>query len=148
MKGKMRILVLNGPNLNLLGTREPEIYGRKTLDQINRDLRVKFPAVDFEFFQSNHEGDLIDKLQSEKFGGAIFNPGAFTHYSYALYDCIRAIGYPVVEVHLSDIRSREEFRRVSVIAPACLTSIMGQGAKGYESGMKALMETLAKKEDR
>lgn len=144
----MRVLVLNGPNLNLLGSREPEIYGRLTLDEINDDLRAKFPGVDFEFYQSNHEGDLIDKLQSEKFAGAVFNPGAFTHYSYALYDCIRAMEYPVVEVHLSDISSREEFRKVSVIGPACVRSIMGIGAKGYLMGVEALMETGDKTEDR
>ncbi len=145
---RMRVLVLNGPNLNLLGSREPDIYGRLTLDEINDDLRVKFPGVDFEFYQSNHEGDLIDKLQSDKFDGAVFNPGAFTHYSYALYDCIRAMDYPVVEVHLSDINSREDFRKVSVIAPACLKSIMGLGAKGYHFGVEVLMETGDKTEDR
>ena len=138
----MRILVLNGPNLNLLGSREPEIYGRETLDDINEGLRLKFPELDFEFFQSNHEGALIDKLQAEKYSGAVFNPGAFTHYSYALYDCIRAMDFPVIEIHLSDISAREEFRKVSVIAPACAGSIMGQGAQGYAMGVEMLMEMI------
>jgi 3-dehydroquinate dehydratase-2 len=136
----MKILLLNGPNLNLLGTREPEVYGKETLDDIFLGLKEKFPQIEFEIFQSNSEGALIDKLQSAKVDGAVFNPGAFTHYSYALFDCIKAIKYPVIEVHLSNIHTREEFRRKSVIAPACKGGIYGLGSKGYELAVRALLE--------
>jgi len=136
----MKILILNGPNLNLLGKREPEIYGRQTLEDINFALASSFPAVQFDCFQSNSEGALLDKLQSEKYDGAVFNPGAFTHYSYALYDCIRALPYPVIEVHLSNTAAREEFRRKSVIAPACQGSIIGLGSQGYHLAVQALTE--------
>jgi 3-dehydroquinate dehydratase II len=134
----MRILILNGPNLNMLGKREPEIYGKETLEDINSRLKKRFPAIDFEFFQSNHEGALMDKLQSEVFDGAAFNPGAFTHYSYALYDAIKSVSYPVVEVHISNTAAREEFRRKSVVAPACRGSIIGMGTLGYELAVEYL----------
>ena len=135
----MQILVLNGPNLNLLGKREPEVYGSTTLEEIDDSLVVKYPQVDFTFFQSNHEGELIDKLQSGNFNGAVFNPGAFTHYSYALYDCIKAVTYPVIEVHISNTAAREKFRRKSVIAPACKGSIIGLGIAGYALAVRALL---------
>jgi len=134
----MRILVLNGPNLNIMGKREPDIYGKETLEEIYSRLKMRFPEVDFAFFQSNHEGALIDKLQSEHFDGAVFNPGAFTHYSYALYDAVKSVAYSVVEVHISNTAAREEFRRKSVIAPACKGSVIGLGTKGYELAVQAL----------
>jgi 3-dehydroquinate dehydratase-2 len=132
--------LLNGPNLNLLGQREPEIYGPDRLEDIADRLRNKFPGVEFEWFQSNSEGALMDKLQQAEVEGAVFNPGAYSHYSYALYDCVRALSYPVIEVHLSNITGREEFRQRSVIAPACKGVIYGLGALGYELAVKALME--------
>jgi len=136
----MRILILNGPNLNLLGQREPEIYSNETLEDIHRQLSSLFPSLQFDFFQSNSEGALLDKLQSDKYDGAVINPGALTHYSYALYDCIRALPFPVIEVHISNTASREEFRRRSVIAPACKGSIIGLGGKGYQLAVRALIE--------
>ena len=134
----MQILVLHGPNLNLLGKREPDVYGSTTLEEIDGGLAGQYPEVEFTFFQSNHEGELIDNLQSGDFDGAVFNPGAFTHYSFALYDCIKAIGYPVIEVHISNTAAREKFRRKSVIAPACKGSISGLGIAGYALAVRAL----------
>ncbi len=130
-----KILVLNGPNLNLLGERDPSIYGSKTLDSIERDLAelaMKF-GVEVECFQSNHEGDLIDKIHAERkyCHGIIINPGALTHYSYALRDAIEAVGIPTVEVHISDIFSREDWRRKSVISDVAWKVIAGKGAEGY-----------------
>ena len=136
----MKILVLNGANLNLLGKREPEIYGEKTLDDVRFMLEQRFPQVDFEFFQSNNEGELIDKMQTLSPDGAVINPGAFTHYSFALYDCIMAIDYPVIEVHISNIYRRDEFRRKSVTAPACKGVISGLGIFGYCLAVEALVE--------
>lgn len=137
-----KIILLHGPNLNLLGTREPDIYGSLTQE----DLRARLEAdlkLKVELFQSNHEGVLIDFLQDLKAGeqlGVVFNPAAFTHYSYALYDCIRAINVPVVEVHLSDISSREDFRAHSVIAPAALAQFSGKGYESYKSAAHFLIE--------
>ncbi len=130
-----RILIVNGPNLNLLGKREPEIYGSETLDKMNKrlDAMAKELHIDVEFFQSNSEGEIIDYLQQKGFeaDGLIINPGAFTHYSYALRDVITAIGIEAVEVHLSNIYSREKFRRKSVIAPVVTGQITGFGFYGY-----------------
>lgn len=139
----LRILVMNGPNLNLLGTREPDVYGKQTLAEIEAMIagRAADLGVDVMFFQSNHEGALIDRLH-EAMGdadGVVFNPGAYTHYSYALRDAISSTGLPVVEVHLSDISSREEFRAVSVIAPVCLAQIAGLGAESYTQGLDKLV---------
>ncbi len=138
----MKFLVANGPNLNLLGRREPEIYGPETLQQINDWLAAQPALKDDElvFFQSNHEGELIDCLHRHlgQVSGAVFNPGAFTHYSYALRDAIAAVDYPVVEVHLSDISAREAFRRVSVLSEVCRAQISGQGKEGYLEGLLLL----------
>jgi 3-dehydroquinate dehydratase-2 len=142
----MNILVINGPNLNLLGTREPEIYGRESLEEINRWLTSQPEAQEhtFKFFQSNHEGELIDTLHRERewADGILINPAAFTHYSYALRDAIAAVGVPAVEVHLSDITRREDFRRVSVIAPVCIAQVMGRGKVSYLEGLRRLVEFL------
>ena len=135
----MKIAVINGPNLNLLGKREPEIYGVETLSDIENMLKEKFSSVRLDFFQSNSEGVIIDKLQSLDCDGAIINPGAFTHYSYALRDCISAVDYPVIEVHLSNVAAREEFRSKSVIAPVCAGSIAGLGVFGYELAVRAII---------
>ena len=139
----MKILIMNGPNLNLLGEREKGIYGNISLDEIN-DILCKHAAnlkIDLEFFQSNHEGELIDKLhQSKRFDAVIFNPGAFTHYSIALRDAVAAIKTPVIEVHLSNIHAREEFRTKSVIAPVAIGQISGFGIQSYLLGIYAAFE--------
>ena len=138
----MRYLVIHGPNLNLLGRREPEVYGHETLDQLNAWLREQPELSDDHliFYQSNHEGELIDFLHRYmgQVDGAVLNPGALTHYSYALRDAITAVEYPVVEVHLSDIHNREEFRRLSVTAEVCRAQIVGKGKEGYLEGLRRL----------
>jgi len=130
-----RVLIVNGPNLNLLGQREPEIYGSETLEELNANL-LEFAEkleVDLEFYQSNAEGDLIDFIHAEgpEADGLIINPGALTHYSYALRDAITAVGLETVEVHLTNIYDREEFRHKSVIAPVARGQVTGFGAYGY-----------------
>ena len=132
----MRVVVANGPNLNLLGTREPDVYGTETLDEIASRVAARAAELGIEavFFQTNHEGEMIDRIQKEAPGaaGVIVNPGALTHYSYALYDCLKAISAPVVEVHLSNLHARaERFRRRSVTAPATRGVITGLGSGGY-----------------
>lgn len=135
----MKFLILNGPNLNLLGSREPDIYGKSSYAALCEELTLFASRIGCEAvcFQSNHEGELIDKIHSarEGFDAIVINPGAFTHYSYAIYDAILAAGLPAVEVHLSNVHRREEFRRKSVIAPACVGQICGLGIYGYEAAM-------------
>lgn len=140
----MRILVLNGPNLNLLGEREPDIYGRVTLRELEERLRAAAGTqAEISFFQSNHEGELIDQIHRAKghVDAIIFNPGAFTHYSVALRDAVLATGLPVIEVHLSNIYDREEFRRHSVIAPVCRGQISGLGVWSYLAAVYVLLQT-------
>lgn len=135
-----KLLVLHGPNLNLLGLRQPEIYGRLTLDEINAAMEEKARSLNFQlaFFQSNWEGALIEAIHGTygKKDGLIFNPAAFTHYSYALADAITGVAIPAIEVHLSDIYSREEFRRHSVIAPSCFKQISGLGLGSYLTALE------------
>lgn len=140
------VLILNGPNLNLLGTREPEIYGRETLVDITTELRKHAALSDVTIldFQSNTEGDLIDRLHEARtqVDGVVFNPGAFAHYSIALRDAISSIGLPVVETHLSNIHAREEFRNTSVLAPVCLGVVAGFGRHSYFVALDALLRHL------
>ncbi|HEX9093969.1 MAG TPA: type II 3-dehydroquinate dehydratase [Coriobacteriia bacterium] len=137
----IRVLVLNGPNLNLLGVREPDVYGTQTLGDIEALVAARAAelGVVVGFAQSNHEGALIDALHAAMgdYDAVVFNPGALTHYSYAIRDAIAAIGLPVIEVHLSDIAGREEFRRVSVVEPVCARQISGQGVGSYLLGLDA-----------
>ncbi len=137
------ILILNGPNLNLLGRREPEIYGSQTLSDINDSLKSAFPEAGLRFAQHNGEGELIEALHTAGFDpdcrGIAFNAGAFTHYSYAIADAIAAIPAPVVEVHMSNVHAREEFRHTSVIAPVCRGTIAGFGANSYHLAVAAIL---------
>lgn len=141
-----KILILHGPNLNLLGEREPEVYGSLTLAEINRRLAEvgRELGVKVQSFQSNSEGELIDALHTarDEVQGIIFNPGGYTHTSIALRDAVAAIGLPVVEVHLSNVHAREEFRRHSVIAPACVGTIAGFGWRSYWLALFALNALL------
>lgn len=140
----MRVLVVNGPNLNLLGARDPDVYGSTTLAELEEQCRAwgAEMGVDVETFQSNHEGVLIDRLHEAigRFDGVVINPGAYTHTSYALHDAIDAIGIPTVEVHISDIENREPWRAVSVIRPACVASIIGEGIDGYRRAIATITE--------
>ena len=138
----MRVLVLHGPNLNLLGTREPDVYGKMTLAEIDQRLAKvgRELGVEVRTAQSNHEGALIDALQEARTwaDGVVFNPGGYTHTSVALRDAISAIGIPVIEVHLSNIYAREEFRRTSLLSAVCKGQIVGLGWRSYEMALRAL----------
>lgn len=137
----MRIIIINGPNLNLLGSREPSIYGQETMEDCLASLRKRFPQIKIEYFQSNHEGALVDRLQdaAASHDGIILNAAAYTHTSIALLDAIRAISTPVVEVHLSNVSAREDFRHRSMIAPACVGTIAGFGMDVYRLAVEALL---------
>jgi len=142
---KRRILVLHGPNLNLLGTREPEVYGRETLEEINRRLEqaAKAAGAAIAFFQSNHEGDLVDRVQAaraEDFGFIVINPGGLTHTSVALRDALAGVAIPFVEVHLSNIHAREPFRRHSYFSDTAVGTICGLGSRGYDFALQYALQ--------
>ena len=139
-----KILIINGPNLNMLGIREPAVYGSRTYNDLCKFLRdsAKKLGVRLEFFQSNSEGDICTKIQKTlgKYDGIVMNPGAYAHYSYAIHDAIKSVTTPCVEVHISDIEKREEFRRTSVTAPACVAMISGKGFDGYKEAVEMLIK--------
>lgn len=137
----MKISIINGPNLNLLGIREKEIYGKESFDDFLEDLRKNYPNVQIDYFQSNCEGSIIDELHKKGFqsDGIILNAAAYTHYSIAIADAIRGITTPVIEVHISNVHTREEYRHVSMIAPACKGVIAGFGLKSYELALQAFL---------
>ncbi|MDO5614751.1 MAG: type II 3-dehydroquinate dehydratase [Cruoricaptor ignavus] len=135
----MNILIVNGPNLNLLGTREPEIYGNQTMESCIEELKTAFPNVKIDYYQSNHEGAIIDRLQNDDFDALVINPGAFTHYSYAIADCLKNIKKPKIEVHISHIYKREEFRQKSVTAAYTDGILSGFGLKGYQLAIASFL---------
>ncbi|MBQ2830184.1 MAG: type II 3-dehydroquinate dehydratase [Oscillospiraceae bacterium] len=140
----MKILVINGANMNLLGQREPDIYGREDYAALCARIydHAKLRGIAVECVQSNHEGAIVDAIQEAQghFDGIVINPGAYTHYSYVIYDALRAVSVPAVEVHMSDIQNREAFRRISVIAPACIAQIRGRGIEGYLTAIDLLIK--------
>ncbi|UTF94496.1 3-dehydroquinate dehydratase [Elizabethkingia anophelis] len=135
----MKILIVNGPNLNLLGTREPEIYGTTSMEDYLQELRQEFVQYDILYYQSNIEGELINKIQEDDFDALVVNFGAFTHYSYALADCLKNIRKPKIEVHISNIYKREEFRQKSVTATYTDAILSGFGMKGYRLALLHLL---------
>lgn len=144
-------LIINGPNLNRLGLREPDVYGSKTLTDLERELMLFAEKQGFQItcFQSNHEGDLIDAIHEadEQYNGVVLNPGAFTHYSYAIRDAIASVSIPVIEVHISNVHSREPFRHQSVTAPVTAGQIIGLGFDGYQYALLALHKKMGEKKD-
>ncbi|MDO4224629.1 MAG: type II 3-dehydroquinate dehydratase [Bergeyella zoohelcum] len=135
-----KILIINGANLNLLGKREPEIYGNTSMEEVLANLEQAFPNVEIDYFQSNHEGAIIDRLQEDDFDALVINPGAFTHYSYAIADCLKNIFQPKIEVHISNIYQREAFRQQSVTAPYTDSILSGFGVKGYHLAVQSLID--------
>lgn len=137
----MKLLILNGPNLNLLGTREPDVYGSKTFEAFFEELRGDFPQVELDYFQSNEEGAIVTRLHDADgvYSGVVLNAAAYSHTSIAIADAIAAISVPVIEVHISNVFAREEFRRHSVIAPYCIGSISGFGLQSYSLAVRAFI---------
>ncbi|MEJ7768369.1 MAG: type II 3-dehydroquinate dehydratase [Chitinophagaceae bacterium] len=142
----MKIAIINGPNLNLLGKREPGIYGSENFDSFLIQLRIKYPSVNFSYYQSNIEGELINELQKAGFDydGLILNPAGYTHTSVAIGDAVAAITTPVIEVHISNVHAREEFRRISHVSAKCKGTISGMGLKGYELAVDYLIYNYQK----
>ncbi len=143
----MKLLILNGPNLNMLGIREPSHYGKETYSELCEKIKRHAEAlgIEAELFQSNHEGALVDKIQDayfQSFNGIVINPGAYTHTSIALLDAVKAVSIPTVEVHISDVNSREDFRKTSYIRAACIATISGHGTNGYTEAMTLLCEQI------
>ena len=141
----MKILVVNGPNINMLGIREPDIYGRKTYGDLVSEIEAaaREMGVAVKCFQSNHEGAIVDEIQAAygAFDGIVINPAAYTHTSVAILDALKAVGLPAVEVHISDVDSREAFRKISYVTDACLTKISGRGFQGYVDAIRFLLDT-------
>ena len=139
----MKLLVLNGPNLNLLGLREPSVYGTENYEALLHKIQryCDERSVEVSFYQSNHEGDLVDKIQAAYgvFDGIVFNPAAYTHTSIALLDALKAVGIPTVEVHISNVEEREDFRKISYIRPVCIASVVGHGTDGYLEAVDLLL---------
>lgn len=135
----MKILILNGPNLNRLGIRKPEVYGTKTMAQILLDIQRSWPEVRFTYFQSNHEGDLIDRLQEFEGDGIVLNAGGYSHTSVALRDAVEECAVPIVEVHISDIHAREPFRNTDLLTDVCAHTIIGHGTDGYKEAVEYIM---------
>ena len=137
----MNIIVINGPNLNMLGKRETSVYGNDTLMDLENYIKKEFNDINIEFFQSNYEGAIIEMLHkaNEGYDGVVLNPGAFTHYSYAIHDAIKSIKTKVVEVHISNITQREEFRRVSLLTDICTYAIIGHGTDGYMQAIEWIL---------
>lgn len=148
----MKILVINGPNINMLGIREPDIYGAESFKTLcgNIEAWSRENAVEIRLFQSNHEGALVDEIQEAygSFDGIVINPGAYTHTSIALLDAVKAVGIPTVEVHISDVSAREDFRQVSYIRAACVETICGHGIKGYIEALDFLKENYNDSKDK
>jgi len=142
----IQIIIINGPNLNLLGVRQPEIYGNKSFDDYFMELETAFPALNLHYYQSNHEGDIIDKIHAVgyRFDGIILNAGGFTHTSIAIADALRAITSPVVEVHLTNIYERETFRHTNYIKDSAIHSIVGKGLEGYKEAIEFLRVNVIK----
>lgn len=144
----MKLLIINGPNINMLGIREPDIYGTNTYESLLKliDEHAKKLCVQIECYQSNHEGDIVDKIQQSygKIDGIVINPAAYTHTSIAILDALKAVSIPTVEVHISDLSSRDDFRKISFIREYCIKTIVGQGINGYCMAMDVLMEYLKK----
>ena len=136
----MKILIINGPNLNLLGTREPEIYGTTSMEDYIQDLKNNFTNHEIHYFQSNWEGGIVDRIQEDDFDALILNSGAFTHYSYAIADCLKNLSKPKIEVHISNIYKREEFRQKSVTAAYTDALLSGFGMKGYSLAIESLIK--------
>ena len=134
----MKILIINGPNLNLLGSREPEIYGKTSMEDFLNTLEEEFPNDEISFYQSNIEGEIINRLQKDDFDAVVINPAAYTHYSYAIADCLKNIQKPKIEVHISNIYKREEFRQKSVTAPYTDAVLSGFGLNGYRLAILSL----------
>ena len=145
----MKILVINGPNINMLGIREPGVYGSQSYQELLRllDVWTKELGVEMEHFQSNHEGSIVDQIQEAygKFDGIVINPAAYTHTSIAILDALKAVAIPAVEIHISDVKSREDFRQVSYAGKACIHTVMGQGLDGYRQAMVYLKNHLESK---
>jgi len=142
----MKIAIINGPNLNLLGKREPEIYGNEAIENLLNQLEKQFPRITFHYFQTNVEGELVNELQRVgfSFDGIVLNPAAYTHTSVAIADAVAAISAPVIEVHISNIYSREDFRKISFVSPNAIGVISGLGLKGYELAVEYLVTKLSK----
>lgn len=146
----MKVLIINGPNLNMLGVREPEIYGSATYDDLLAVIRdgARGLGMETDFFQSNHEGALVDEIQRAYgvYDGIVINPAAYTHTSVALLDALKAVGIPTVEVHISDVAKREDFRQISYVRKGCIATVMGEGFDGYVHALRILRENAGERD--